>query len=122
LKRNIGKEANGKIGLRKTPCRSLVQRSRKTHQQTGGGGIFSRTDPDQGQSSLRRRGERAFRHRPIPVRLGQTIFGLDKKEAARWKKAVRPVIEEYIDNMNKKGFNGKEIVDFTESALQKYQK
>jgi TRAP-type C4-dicarboxylate transport system substrate-binding protein len=53
--------------------------------------------------------------------LGQTIFGLDKKEGARWKAAVRPVIDEYIDSMNKKGFNGKEIVDFTESALEKNQ-
>jgi TRAP-type transport system periplasmic protein len=54
--------------------------------------------------------------------LGQSVFGLDSKEAARWKAAVRPVINEYMENMNKKGFNGKEIVDFTESTLAKYQK
>jgi TRAP-type C4-dicarboxylate transport system substrate-binding protein len=54
--------------------------------------------------------------------LGQTIFGLDQKEAERWKKAVRPVIDDYINAMNKKGFGGNEIVHFTEVALEKYQK
>ncbi|MBW2002164.1 MAG: TRAP transporter substrate-binding protein [Deltaproteobacteria bacterium] len=53
---------------------------------------------------------------------GGVIIGLDKKEAARWKKAVRPVIDDYIQAMNKKGFNGKEIVDFTMKTLAKYSK
>ena len=53
---------------------------------------------------------------------GNVIIGLNKKEAARWKKAVRPVIDEYIQSMNKKGFNGKEIVDFTTGTLAKYTK
>jgi len=53
---------------------------------------------------------------------GGVIIGLDKKEAARWKNAVRPVIDEYIQSMNKKGFNGKEIVDFTMGTLAKYTK
>ena len=54
--------------------------------------------------------------------LGHDIFGLDSKEAARWEAAVAPVIDKYIDSMNQKGFNGKEIVDYTKSALEKYQK
>jgi len=54
--------------------------------------------------------------------LGHDIFGLDPKEAARWKAAVVPVIDKYIDSMNQKGFNGKEIVDYTMNALEKYQK
>jgi len=54
--------------------------------------------------------------------LGQDIFGLDSKEAARWKQAVAPVIDEYIKKMNENGFNGKEIVDFTASTLDRYQK
>jgi hypothetical protein len=33
-----------------------------------------------------------------------------------------PVIDKYIDSMNQKGFNGKEIVDYTKSALERYQK
>ena len=53
---------------------------------------------------------------------GGVIIGLDNKESARWKKAVRPVIDEYIKVLDKKGFNGKEIVDFTMEALEKHKK
>lgn len=54
--------------------------------------------------------------------LGNDIIGIEPKEAQRWKKAVQPVIDEYIKEMNKKGFNGKEIVDFTVNTLNKLQK
>ena len=53
--------------------------------------------------------------------LGHDIYGLDKKEAAKWKKAVEPVIDAYVADMNKKGFNGKEIVDFTVKTLNSLQ-
>lgn len=53
---------------------------------------------------------------------GGVIIGLDKKESAKWKKAVRPVIDEYIKVLNKKEFNGKEIVDFIIEDLAKYKK
>lgn len=53
---------------------------------------------------------------------GGVIIGLGKQEADRWKKAVRPVLDEYIEDMNRKGFNGKEIVDFTMKTLDKYSK
>lgn len=53
---------------------------------------------------------------------GHEIVGLDKDEAARWKKAVAPVIDQYIKDMNAKGFNGREIVDFTAATLDNYQK
>jgi len=49
---------------------------------------------------------------------GNQIIGLNKKEAARWKKAAAPVIQEYVDGMKKKGFNGKEIVDYTVKVLE----
>ena len=52
---------------------------------------------------------------------GGKIIGLDKKEAARWKKAVSPILDDYIKDMNKKGFNGKEIVDFTLKTLDDLQ-
>ncbi len=48
---------------------------------------------------------------------GGTIIGIDKKEAARWKTAVAPIIDEYIGKLNDKGLNGKEIVDFTVNTL-----
>ncbi|QTA90996.1 TRAP transporter substrate-binding protein [Desulfonema magnum] len=52
---------------------------------------------------------------------GNEIIGLDKKEAARWKKAVSPIIEAYVKVLDKKGFNGREIVDFTVSTLNSLQ-
>ncbi len=52
---------------------------------------------------------------------GGQIIGLDKKEAARWEKAVAPIAGEYAKKLTGKGFNGKEIVDFIKAELKKYQ-
>jgi TRAP-type C4-dicarboxylate transport system substrate-binding protein len=48
---------------------------------------------------------------------GNEMIGLDEKEAARWKTAVKPVIDDYTQELNKKGFNGKEIVTFIQKTL-----
>ncbi len=48
---------------------------------------------------------------------GNEIIGLDGKEADRWKKAVAPIIDDYAREMEEKGFNGREIVDFTINTL-----
>ena len=53
--------------------------------------------------------------------LGHDVIGLEPKEAERWKKAVAPVIDEYVAEMNQKGFNGQEIVDFTVKTLGELQ-
>jgi hypothetical protein len=45
------------------------------------------------------------------------MIGLDEKEAARWKAAVKPVIDDYTQELNKKGFNGEEIVSFIQKTL-----
>lgn len=52
---------------------------------------------------------------------GNQIIGLDKKESARWKKAVAPIIVDYTKELDKKGFNGREIVDFTIKTLSSLQ-
>ena len=54
--------------------------------------------------------------------LGNDIIGVDKKEAARWTKAVAPILEDYIADMEKKGLNGREVVDYTLNVLEKYDK
>ena len=54
--------------------------------------------------------------------LGNDIIGVDKKEAARWTKAVAPILEDYIADMEKKGLNGREVVDYTLNVLEKYNK
>ena len=53
---------------------------------------------------------------------GGEIIGLDAKESLRWKKAVAPIVEEYIEVLDKKGFNGDEIVGFTIQTLEKASK
>jgi TRAP-type C4-dicarboxylate transport system substrate-binding protein len=52
---------------------------------------------------------------------GSQVIGLDTKEAARWKKAVAPVIEEYVQEMKGKGINGQEVVDYTVQTLNSLQ-
>jgi len=52
---------------------------------------------------------------------GGQIIGLDAKEAARWKEAVAPIIDDYIKKTNAKGLPGGEIVDFTKNTLNSLQ-
>jgi TRAP-type C4-dicarboxylate transport system substrate-binding protein len=52
---------------------------------------------------------------------GGQIIGLDAKEAARWKKAVAPIIDDYVKKTNAKGLPGDEIVDFTMNTLKSLQ-
>jgi len=52
---------------------------------------------------------------------GGQIIGLDAKEGERWQKAVAPIIEGYKADMNKKGFKGDELVDFTIKTLNSLQ-
>lgn len=55
------------------------------------------------------------------LRQGGTVIGLDKKEAARWKAAVAPIIDDYVAKAKKKGVrNAQEIVDFIRGELEKY--
>jgi len=49
---------------------------------------------------------------------GNEMIGLDEKESARWKAAVATILDDYAKDMNKKGFNGQEIVDFTAKAVE----
>ena len=52
------------------------------------------------------------------LKKGGKLITLSKTEQARWKKAASPVITNYINQMKKKGINGKEIVDYIESMLK----
>ena len=52
---------------------------------------------------------------------GNEVIGLDPKEAERWKKAVAPIIDDYVKKLDEKGFNGKELVDFTIKTLNDLQ-
>ncbi|MFZ0133002.1 MAG: TRAP transporter substrate-binding protein [Desulfobacterales bacterium] len=52
---------------------------------------------------------------------GNDILGQDSKEAARWKAAVAPIVDEYVKEITAKGLNGQEIVDFTIKTLNELQ-
>ncbi|MCP4673833.1 MAG: TRAP transporter substrate-binding protein, partial [Desulfobacula sp.] len=50
--------------------------------------------------------------------LGHEVIELSDAESQRWKKTIAPVIDNYIDKMNKKGFEGKTIVEFVKTSLK----
>jgi TRAP-type C4-dicarboxylate transport system substrate-binding protein len=52
---------------------------------------------------------------------GGQIIGLESKEALRWKEAVAPILDEYVNEANGKGLPGQEIVDFTVQTLNGLQ-
>jgi TRAP-type transport system periplasmic protein len=52
---------------------------------------------------------------------GNQLIGLDKKEAAKWAKAVSPIIDDYSNVLDQKKLNGKEIVKFTRDTLKSLQ-
>jgi TRAP-type C4-dicarboxylate transport system substrate-binding protein len=52
---------------------------------------------------------------------GGQIIGLDSQEAARWKKAIEPVIDDYVKMLDAKGLHGRRIVDYTIAILKSMQ-
>ena len=54
--------------------------------------------------------------------LGNQVITLPAQESARWKKAVRPTIEEYVKNAEQKGVPGRKSVKEAESLIGKYRK
>ncbi|MGA6927699.1 MAG: TRAP transporter substrate-binding protein [Desulfosarcina sp.] len=53
---------------------------------------------------------------------GNEIIGFDQKEQARWKKAVAPIINDYVADAKKKGIgNAQEVVDFIVQNLDELQ-
>ena len=52
---------------------------------------------------------------------GGQIIGLDKKEAARWQKAVAPIIDDYVKKTKEKGIPAQKVVDFTIKTLNSLQ-
>lgn len=54
--------------------------------------------------------------------LGNKIIPLSKEENIRWKKAVRPIIDDYIKSAESKGLPGKQAVKEAEALIKKYSK
>jgi TRAP-type C4-dicarboxylate transport system substrate-binding protein len=60
--------------------------------------------------------------RDFTLGLGNTITPLSKEEDARWAKAVRPILDEYVKNMRDKGLPGDEVLKFYLDTIAKLQK
>jgi len=60
--------------------------------------------------------------RQYTLSLGNKVIPLSKEEDARWKKAVSPIIQDYIKTTDAKGLPGKNAVKEVESLIKKYGK
>jgi TRAP-type C4-dicarboxylate transport system substrate-binding protein len=59
--------------------------------------------------------------REYTLELGNTVIDLSKEENMKWKKAVNPLIDEYIANMEKQGLPGKQYVTELQALIQSAQ-
>lgn len=48
------------------------------------------------------------------------VYNLDPAEAARWRKATAPIIDEWVKSMGEKGMPGQEIIDITRDVIRQY--
>jgi len=53
-------------------------------------------------------------------KLGEEFITLSAEESAKFKKAVEPVFDEYIENANKKGIDGKAVFDATREMVETF--
>jgi TRAP-type C4-dicarboxylate transport system substrate-binding protein len=60
--------------------------------------------------------------RAFTLSLGNQIINLSAAESARWKKAVKPTIDEYIKNTDAKGLPGKKAAKEAQTILAKQRK
>jgi TRAP-type transport system periplasmic protein len=59
--------------------------------------------------------------RDFTLARGNKIISLSKDESEKWAKAVRPLVDEYVNNMKSKGLPGEEAVRFCTDTLKKLQ-
>ncbi|MCK5837856.1 MAG: TRAP transporter substrate-binding protein DctP, partial [Desulfobacula sp.] len=50
---------------------------------------------------------------------GHEVIELSDAESSKWKKTIAPIIDQYVEKTNKKGLDGKKIVEFVKSSLEK---
>jgi len=57
--------------------------------------------------------------RTFAQKLGNQIITLSKEENERWAKAVKPILEDYVNQMKAKGLPGEEALKFCQEELKK---
>lgn len=55
------------------------------------------------------------------MKLGNKIISLSKEEDARWAKAVKPILDDYVKSMKDKGLPGEDVLKFYLEMLAKLQ-
>jgi hypothetical protein len=45
------------------------------------------------------------------------VIALSDAEGEKWQAAIAPVVDAYIEKMNKNGFDGEQIVDLVRTTL-----
>jgi TRAP-type transport system periplasmic protein len=58
--------------------------------------------------------------RELAKQRGNQFYTLPPDEVKRWEQATRPVVDAWLDNMQKKGHNGKEMLETAEKLINKY--
>ena len=53
---------------------------------------------------------------------GNTIHAISDDESAKWQKAVQPVTDKWITDMQAKGIEGGKLLDTTRALIAKYAK
>ena len=52
---------------------------------------------------------------------GNTIVVLDEAEVARWQQAAMPVVDRWVAEMDKKGIDGKALIEEAQGLIKKYE-
>jgi len=56
------------------------------------------------------------------LKRGNKTITLSKEEGERWKKAVQPVLDDYVKMTKEKGLPGEEVLKFAQGYLKEHQK
>ena len=56
------------------------------------------------------------------LKIGKKVISLSPEENTRWAALVKPLLNEYVENMKKQGLPGKEALDFCQAELKKLEK
>ena len=56
------------------------------------------------------------------LKIGKKVISLSPEENARWAALVKPLLNEYVENMKKQGLPGQEALDFCLAELKKLEK
>lgn len=54
--------------------------------------------------------------------LGNSLIGIDQEEAAKWKKAVQPVFDKYLEATEKRGVPGEKALESLNRMVDQYNK